>query len=58
MFKLASSTMSKPVNRQTQVRFYMYDPEYSLEWHPCVIFLYEKPFRVHMGNESARLGEI
>ena len=27
-------------------------------WNARVIILYEKPSRVHMGNDSARLGEI
>ena len=29
-----------------------------LSWDPCGIILYEKPFRVHMGNESAQLDEM
>ena len=31
----------------------------SHEWHPCVLDIsYEKPSRVHKGNESVQLGEI
>ena len=38
--------------------FWALSLENRLKWDPCVLILNEKPFRFHVWNELARIGEI